>query len=161
MSGFYAEPNKAHKNGWITDPNTPDPDNLPQPLGWNILIRPYPITSDRQVSSLIIPDDHIDFLNHITCIGRVVSVGPSSWNRPEHRNKEGQQQDWVQVGDFVTYSKNVGARRNFKGVSFVLLTDDDILERLPDPQVFDGDRYKVNIPEDHLKRYNTIHKETN
>lgn len=160
MSGFYAEPNRLSKNGWITDPSIEDPENLPVPCGWNVLIRPYPITQDEDFSSILMPEDHIDFLNYVTCIGRVVAVGPCCWNRPEHRNKEGQHQPWAQVGDFITYAKNVGARRNFKGVSYVLLTDDDILEVLPDPQVLEGDRFKVNIPAEHLKRYNTVHKET-
>ncbi len=158
MSGFYAEPNKNAKNAWITDPKIEDPENLPKPLGWNLLVRPYPIAQDEDRSLILMPDDHVDFLNYVTCIGRIVAVGPCCWNRPEHKNKEGQQEDWAKIGDFVTYPKNVGARRNFKGVSYVLLTDDDILETLPDPQVFDGDRYKVNIPEEHLTRYNTVHK---
>ena len=142
-------------NSWISDPTIPDPDNIPVPLGWCVLIRPYPVEYNKSKSSLILLGSEIEYMNYVTNIGRVVSVGPCCWNRAEHRMKDGSQQDWVKVGDFVSFPKNVGQRRKFKGVSYVLLVDDEIVERLPDPQVFDDASYRVNIPEDHLVKYNT------
>ncbi len=154
----YQSSRKLDSNSWITDPRIPDPDNLPIPLGWCVLIRPYPISMNEQKTSIIIGSNEMDYLNHVTNIGRVVAIGPSCWSRPEHRNIQGEQNPWVQVGDFVSYPKNVGARRKFKGVSYVLLTDDDLVERLPDPQVFDEGFYKLDIPKEDLEKYNTIHK---
>lgn len=154
----YQSNTKLDKNGWITDPSIPDPENLPIPLGWCLLVRPYPITANRAKTSLIMVDETADYMNYVTNIGRVVSVGPSCWSRPEHRNIAGEQVAWAKVGDFVSYPKNVGARRKFKGVSYVLLVDDEIVERLPDPQVFDEGFYKLNIPQADLEKYNTIHK---
>ena len=104
------------------------------------------------------PDTEIDFLNHVTNIGRVVAVGSACWNRPEHRDAEGEYNPWAEIGDFVSFPKNVGARRKFKGVSYVLLVDDEIVERLPDPQVFDDGFYTLNIPKEHMEKYNTIYK---
>ena len=157
----YQSSRKLDQTSWITDPNIPDPENLPKPLGWCLLVRPYPVEL-KSKSQLIIPDSEIDFLNHVTNIGRVVSIGPCCWTRREHQNKDGEQFDWVKVGDFVSYPKNVGSRRKYKDVSYVLLVDDEINEVLPDPQVFnDSDTfgYRVNIPEDHLKKYNTVYKD--
>lgn len=155
LQGGYTAPSKLDKNSWITDPRVPDPENIPQPLGWTILVRPYPITTNK--TTLIIPDQEIDYMNYVSNIGRVVSVGPCCWTRPEHRDRDGNRFDWVEVGDFVAYPKNSGARRKFKGVSYILLVDDEIVEKLPDPQVFDDDFYKLDIPDEHLKMYNTIH----
>jgi len=154
----YQVASKLDKNGWITSPSVPDPDNLPIPVGWCLLVRPYPVTANKQKTSLIMVDETADYMNYITNIGRVVAVGPSCWSRPEHRTIDGEQIPWAKVGDFVSFPKNVGARRNFKGVSYVLLVDDEILERLPDPQVFDEGFYKLDIPQEHLEKYNTIYK---
>ena len=154
----YLANTKLDQNTWITPPEVEDPANLPQPLGWCLLVRPYPIHQDKNKSSIIMSESEIDYMNYVTNIGRVVSIGPCCWQGAEHR-QNGEQKNWVEVGDFISYPKNVGARRKFKGVSYVLLVDDEIVERLPDPQVFDNSYYRINIPEDHLKKYNTVHKE--
>lgn len=154
----YQATTKLDQNSWITPPEVEDPENLPEPLGWCLLIRPYPIHQNKAKSSIILPGSELDYLNYVTNIGRVVSIGPCCWTRAEHRMKDGTQKDWVKVGDFVAYPKNVGARRKFKGVSYVTLVDDEIVERLPDPQVFDDGFYKLNIPQEHLEKYNTVFK---
>lgn len=155
--GGYASHTKLQKNEWITDPLVDDPENLPEPLGWTLLVRPYPVKQDEKKTTLILAPDNVDYMSHLTNIARVVSVGPTCWNRPEHRDKEGNQFDWLKEGDFITYPRNVGARRKFKGVSYVLLVDDEVTERLPDPQVFDDDLYKLDVPEEHLTKYNTVY----
>lgn len=152
----YSPTSKITNNSWITPPDVPDPDNVPIPLGWCLLVRPYPVKQDMNRSKIIRPDDTIDMMNYITNIGRVVSLGPCCFTRPEHRTKDGKQFDWVKPGDFISFPKNVGARRKFKGVSYVLLVDDEVVEKLPDPQVFDDQDYLIDIPEDHLVKYNTV-----
>jgi co-chaperonin GroES (HSP10) len=159
IQSTYQTQGRLDANCWITDPSIPDPDNIPVPLGWCVLIRPYPVEQNKLKSSLIMPTAEIEHMNYVTNIGRVVSVGPCCWNRAEHKMKDGTQKDWVQVGDFVSFPKNVGQRRKFKGVSYVLLVDDEIVERLPDPQVFDDGFYQVRIPEADLVKYNTYRKQ--
>lgn len=158
LNNAYQSKSNIQQNSWITPPTVEDPENLPEPLGWTVLVRPYPVSTNRKQTSLIIPEEELDFLNHVTNIGRVVAVGPCAFNRPEHRMKDGTQKDWVQVGDFVTYPRNAGSRRKFKGVSYVLLVDDELTERLPDPQVFDDAFYQIDIPQEHLEKYNTTQK---
>jgi hypothetical protein len=66
----------------------------------------------------------------------------------------------VKIGDFVSFPKHTGAFRKFKGVSFVILGDDQIIERLPDPLVFgeDNESYmNIDIPKEDLEKYNTIY----
>ena len=155
--GGYSAAGKLDRNGWITPPDVEDPNNLPEPLGWTILVRPYPIVQSSS-SLIIMPDEDINYINYVSNVGRIVAVGPCAWTRPEHKNAEGERFEWAKVGDFVTYPKNTGARRKFKNVSFVLLCDDEIVEKLTDPQIFDDDIYTLDIPEDHLTKYNTIHK---
>lgn len=161
----YESKFKLDNNEWITDPRVPNPDNLPEPLGYTILVRPYRVVQDTKISSLIIPQAEIDFVNRMVNVARVIKIGPCAWNKKDQWAKDGNgdlvQKDWVQVGDFITFPKHSGSRRKFRGVSFVLLSDDEINERLPDPQIFDGAYFKLDLPEDHLKKYNTIYKENN
>lgn len=154
----YQAGNKLDKNAWITDPRVPDPDNIPEPLGWALMVRPYPVIMDDEQSNFEIPKSELDFMAYQTNIGRVVSIGPCCWTRPEHRLSSGLYFPWLNVGDFVSFPKNVGAKRKFKGVSYVLLVDDEVVERLSDPQVFDDDFYKLDIPQEDLEKYNTIYK---
>lgn len=157
MQDVYMTGSKVDTNKGITPASVPDPENLPIPCGWTILVRPYGVTIDENKTGLILPDEQADYMSYLSNVGRVVAVGPCAWTRPEHRNKQNEQFDWVQVGDFVSYAKMAGAKRKFKDVSFVLLVDDEVLEKLPDPLVLDDDLYKIDIPEDHLTKYNSIH----
>jgi co-chaperonin GroES (HSP10) len=156
----YQASSTLSKNEWISDPKIEDPENLPEPLGWLILVRPYPLEPATQ-SGVVIADESINYMNYVTNIGRVVAMGPCAYNRHQHLDKEGNQFDWVKVGDFITYPRNVGSRRKFKGVSFALLNDDEVSERLPDPLVFDKETFKLNIPQEHLEKYNTIYNKGN
>lgn len=156
----YQSRTKLDQNTWITPADVPDPDNMPEPLGWTLQVRPYSITSNKQKTSLILTSsvNDIDYMNHVINIGRVVAIGPCCWTRPEHRMKDGSQKDWVQVGDFISFPKNTGSRVKFKGVSFVTLVDDEVVQRLPDPQVFNDSYYTLDIPQEQLEKYNTIWK---
>ncbi len=160
LENAYQSKNKLSNNAWITDPRVPNPDNLPEPLGWHLLIRPYPVKEGERItkSGLVVSGSEIDFLNYVTNIGRVVAIGPCCYNRQEHK-VGGEKQAWVQVGDFVSFPKNVGSKRKFKGVSFIILADDEVVERLPDPQVFNDAYYQIDVPEEHMKLYNTYKKE--
>jgi len=152
----YQKPSNIHDNDYITDPEIPDPENLPVPLGWNLLVRPYPIDQMTQ-GGIIISADGAESARNATNIARVVAIGPCAWNRAQHKSN-GVYQPWVEVGEFISYPRYKGSMRNFKGVTFCILSDDDIVEKLPDPMVFgDDDIHNLNIPLSHLTKYKTIH----
>lgn len=156
----YLTNTSLSRNEWITDPNTPDPENLPEPLGWNLLVRPYPINS-KSKGGIILTGESQDTIHQFLNVGRVVSVGPCCWSRPDHKNSKGERFNWVEVGDFISWPRNVGAKRKFKGVSYVLVMDDEVVERLPDPFVLDQEgAYQLDIPKEHLEKYNTIYNTT-
>jgi co-chaperonin GroES (HSP10) len=149
---------KLNKNEWIVDPRIPDPENLPEPIGWTLLVRPYPVKQTSK-GGIILIDETIDYANYLTNIGRVVKIGPCCWNRPEHRNKDGERFDWVKEGDFIEYAAHTGMKRLFKGVSYIVLMDDEVVSRLPDPLV-DGDKMTMDIPQEDLEKYNTVYNKT-
>lgn len=145
------------ENDWISDPTLPDPDNLPEPLGWQVLVRPYPVKTQTN-GGIILVGDTVEEETNACNIGRIVKVGPCCWNERAHLDNEGTK-DWVpKEGDFITFARYKGLRRSFKGVTYVLLNDDDLLEKLPDPRVFDDTSvFSLNIPQEDLEKYNTIH----
>lgn len=146
---------KRNINEWITDPTVPDPENLPEPLGWTILVRPYPIKNTSK-GGIILDSTTTDFANYMTNIGRVVKIAPCCWNRAEHAI-DGVKQPWVEVGDFVEYAANTGLKRKFKGVSYMVLMDDELISRLPDPCVYAEQTMSIDIPQDQLEKYNTVY----
>lgn len=151
----YQTNSKLSKNEWITNPQVKDPENLPEPLGWTILVRPYPV-KEQTKAGIILASESIDYINGLVNVGRVVKIGPCAYMRPDHKIK-GEQKNWVEVGDFVSWPRHVGAKRKFKGVSFVVLNDDELVEKLPDPMVFNEESFQMEIPEEDLKNYNTIY----
>jgi co-chaperonin GroES (HSP10) len=153
----YQKPTNLNDNDYITDPNLPDPENLPEMLGWNILCRPYPVDQMTR-GGIILSVNDTEVQRNATNIARVVDVGPCAWNRSQHRNRDGYIFEWVQPGDFISYPRHVGKMRNYKGVTFVVLCDDEITERLVDPMVFHEDEhFNLNIPQADLEKYNTVY----
>lgn len=140
----------------ITNPEIPDPENIPEPLGWQVLIRPYPIKDQTKGGIILAETEHYD---NNTRVARVVKMGPCAFNRTHHQDREGNAFLWYEVGDFVGIPKFKGSMRKFKGVSFVLLNDDEVVERLPDPMVLEHSKFQLNIPEEDLKKYNTVYNE--
>ena len=74
LDNAYQAKSSLSSNSWITDPRVEDPSDLPIPLGWTVLIRPYPITENRAKTSLIIGNDEKEFMNYVTNIGRVIAI---------------------------------------------------------------------------------------
>lgn len=155
---MYQTNTKANENDWVSSPELPDPDNLFEPAGWTLIVRPYP-TKSTSAGGIILTSETIDFANYRTNIGRVVAVGKSCWNRPEHRDAEGNRYDWCKVGDFIEWGSHIGKKRKFKGISYIIINDDEMISRLPDPVVYEEGDAKIlmDIPKADLEKYNTIY----
>lgn len=141
---IYTQGTKISKNTLCSDPRLPDPENLPEPLGWNLLVRPYPVEETTK-SGLILPEESVDFYSRMLNIARVVKIGPCCWSRRDHYDRNGNQFNWVDVGDVVSYPKHVGVGRKISGIYYVLLGDDEIVEKLPDPSVVNTDLFKIDL----------------
>lgn len=153
----FATNSRLTKNEWITDPEIPEPENFPKPCGWLIAVRPYPV-DERTQGGIILTADSSDFMNYLTNVGRVIAVGDCAYSRSEHMNVKGEQKPWVKPGDFISYPRHVGAKRKFKGVSYLLLVDDEVNEVLRDPLVYaKDDGVNIKIPESDLVKYNTVY----
>jgi co-chaperonin GroES (HSP10) len=116
---------------WFTDEDTPDPADLPLLRGWRLLIRPVP-NAKKTRGGIIIPDQTLDVVDMLRCVGRVVTVGPLAYTQPDML-VNGNVDPWCKVGDYVLYPRYAGAKFSYGGVKFLILNDDEIMAVIGDP----------------------------
>lgn len=128
---------------WITDNEIPDPDPLPQVLQYQVLIRPVKIQETYKTRSgvdIYLPDTAKQDIQYLTNVGRVVAMGPTAFIDTDAvhagaSNPHGKFGDKVvKEGDYVVWPKNAGTKVKIKGVTFVLLNDDQLILKVDDPQ---------------------------
>lgn len=107
---------------WITAEDHPDPEKLPQVLGWNLVLRP--INVKDQEGHLIRPEVMREDIRNLTNVGRVLAIGPLAYSDKE---KFGDKGPWVKVGDIVAFPRFSGNRFLFKGIRMVLIEDSAML----------------------------------
>lgn len=114
-----------------TNVEVPDPTPLPVPHAWMVMVRPVPV---RKVTKggIIMPDTlQRDYAN-LTTVGRVVAFGADVF-------KVGNATQSYTIGDYVVWSRLRGERFVYKGVSFVLIADDDVLMTVEAPEDLNPD----------------------
>jgi chaperonin GroES len=110
---------------WFTDDDVPDPQTVPEPQAWRVVVRPISPLS-KTAGGIYLPDDFVDKQSYATTIGRVLRLGPTSFHREDLT-------DEIQVGDFVLYGKYAGMRFECEGVRLLIMNDDELLAKVPDP----------------------------
>lgn len=128
---------------WVTPEEIPDPSPIPQPTGWNILIRPVTIQNEiklKQGGSILLPESFTEDVKYLTNVGQVKAIGPLAYTDPNTKPSDGKWHPhgrylapWCKVGDYVTWGKHQGVRLLIKGVAFVLLQDELVLMVLDKP----------------------------
>jgi len=139
------EVGRLDSKDWITDNDIPDPEVLPRPTQYQVMIRPIKVSdtiTTKGGSTLFIPDQAKDDIQFLSNVGRVVAKGPTAFidtdavhaGAKNPHGKFGDTEHIPKIGDYVVWSKNVGTKMKIKGVMFVFLNDDQILMTLDDPQ---------------------------
>jgi len=132
---------EPQNESWITSEEVPDPSPLPQVLTYHLLIRPLKIQDTYKTDSgieLYIPDSAKQDIQYLTNVGRVVAKGPTAFIDPDAKgtNPHGKfGDDFVGVGDYVVWSKHAGTKVKVKGVTLVLIADDQLLMKVDSPDV--------------------------
>jgi co-chaperonin GroES (HSP10) len=118
---------------WITDPEEqPDPSPLPDLPGYHVLVRPISVKSKTK-GGVFIPDSTRDDMSYLTTVGQVLALGDLAY----HEKEKFPSGAWCTVGDYVCYGKHTGTKMFYKGVRLILLFDDQIIMRVPDPKDLD------------------------
>lgn len=116
----------------ITSNEVPDPTPLPKPHAWMVIVRPVAIRKKTNGGILLPETMQKDYAN-LTTVGRVLALGPDAF-------KVGKATQSYDVGDYVVWSRMRGERFVYKGISLVLLADDDVLMTIPNPEDLDPDK---------------------
>jgi co-chaperonin GroES (HSP10) len=120
---------------WITDNEVPDPENLPELASYMVLVRPIKV--ENKVGSIELPDTFRDDVQFLTNVGRVVKLGPTAFIDPDAKgsNPYGKfAYKFADVDDYVVWGKHSGVKIKIRGISYVLLNDDQLLMKVEDPK---------------------------
>lgn len=119
----------------VTDSEVKDPTPLPTPHAWMIIVRPVPIRKKTNGGIILTDSARRDFQN-LTTVGRVLAIGPDAFKS----GVQGGTTKTYGVGDYVAWSRMRGERFVYKGVSLVLLADDEVLMKLDNPEDLDPEK---------------------
>lgn len=128
---------------WVTFADTGlTHDELPQPTLWRVLVLPkQPKLMSRGGIALPMQAQEVEM--HLNYIGQVVAMGPLAGKSPKFENP-----DWnstpgvprylwnVKVGDWVIYGRYAGQIKQYKGVRFLTVNDDEITDVIRSPDGF-------------------------
>lgn len=109
-------------------------EELPEPSLWKILV--LPAMPKRKMGSIILTDDVQEAERYNNSRSLVLSLGPLAY-RDTARFKEHPEASCTlsacQPGDFVCHGKYSGQRLQVSGVDVMLLNDDEITAKIPNP----------------------------
>ena len=111
---------------WATEDDVLTPTNVPQPVGYRILIRPKgPVSKTK--GGIYLPDKNKDAQSYLNSVGQVIAMGPECYSD--------RKQPWCKVGDWVLFGRYAGARISVQNVKMVIVNDDEIIASLENPEV--------------------------
>ena len=122
--------NKSEEKEPLSPDNIQDlVSKLPQPSGWRILVLPF-TPKEKTKGGIIIAQESLEKLRTATNCGYVIKLGPLSDNDPE-KFPTG---EWCKEGDWVIFARYAGSRLPIEGGEVRLLTDDEVLGTISDPE---------------------------
>ena len=115
-----------NNDAWATEDDVETPKNVPQPVGYRILIRPKgPVSKTK--GGIYLPDKNKDTQSYLNSVGQVIAMGPECYSD--------RKQPWCKVGDWVLFGRYAGARISVQNVKMVIVNDDEIIASLENPEV--------------------------
>ena len=112
---------------WFTEDSVPDPNPLPKPFLWRILVRP--LGPAKKVGNILLADSTIDKMNAASTVGRILSIGELAFTRPDMVDLT----YLPQKGDYITFGMWAGFKFEYDGVRLITINDDEIVNIVPDP----------------------------
>lgn len=112
------------------------PDDLPEPAGWRILIKPITVTN-KTAGGIELPTETQVAMKYLRTIGQVVAMGPDCYSHPKFVGG----QPWCQVGDWVRYGQHTGQPEMVKGpdgepLELRYINDDEVLGKAKRPDLW-------------------------
>lgn len=129
-----------YKNQNVTPNDVPDPEVMPEIPGPILLVRPRAAEDKIKTASgfeLHLPDQYIDDAKFLTNVGQVKVVGDMAYEESRKGDNRFGRKMWCKEGDWVVWRKHGGHKIVYKGVIYVVLMDDEIVMKIPDPNAID------------------------
>ena len=108
-------------------------DQLPQPVGYKILVVLPDVEEKFANSRLIRPDSNRADEQHASMVAAVLAVGPDAY-KDEKRFPSG---PWCKEGDLVIINPYSGTRMRVGGRNFRMINDDTVIGLIKDPSRFE------------------------
>ena len=104
-------------------------DQLPEPVGYRILVLPF-TPKEKTKGGIIIAQESLDKARIATNCGYVVKMGPMAYGDKEKFPTGA----WCKQGDWVIFARYAGSRLPIEGGEVRLLNDDEVLGTIKDPE---------------------------
>ena len=111
---------------WATDNDVPTPKDVPQPVGYRILVRPRGVI-EKTKGGIYLTDSNKETQSYLNSVGQVIAMGPECYSD--------RKTPWCKVGDHVVFGRYAGAKVSVQNVKMVIINDDEILATLDNPEV--------------------------
>ena len=105
---------------------TPTPKEVPQPVGYRILIRPLP-SIEKTRGGIILTEKNKDDQTYLNSVGQVIAMGSECYS---DRKKP-----WCKINDWVVFGRYAGAKISVQKVKMVIINDDEVLGTLKSPDL--------------------------
>ena len=116
----------------VLDPSLIDKsliDRMPSPTGWRLLVLPYK-GKGKTEGGIYLPDQVIEQNEVSTQVGYVLKVGPLAYE-DKQKFPTGL---WCKKGDWVIFARYAGSRFKIEGGEVRILNDDEVLDKILDPE---------------------------
>ncbi len=103
-------------------------DQLPEPVGYRILVLPF-TPKEKTKGGILFSQEQLDKARIATTCGYVLKMGDLAYADKDKFNKP-----WCKVGDWVMFARYAGARLPIEGGEVRILNDDEVLGTIGDPE---------------------------
>lgn len=118
---------------WVASGDETDESDqdLPEPAGYRMLIKPYEIESFSK-GGIVLVEESKQYADVANCTGQVVKQGPECYHPSKFDSR------WCKVGDFVLFARNVGQKIDIKRADgavdrYLMINDADVRAKVKDP----------------------------
>jgi co-chaperonin GroES (HSP10) len=112
--------------------DTLDPDLLPDPVGYRLLVAPV-VIRDLTNGGIAIPENVKESLNYFRSFGKVLKMGDDAYNHDKFHGKP-----WCKVGDIIQYQcydgQVVHVCPGDMVYTFRILNDDSVFTTVKNPK---------------------------
>ena len=103
-------------------------DELPNPVGYRILVLPF-TPKEKTKGGILFSQEQLDKARIATTCGYVIKMGDLAY-----KDKDKFGEPWCKKGDWVIFARYAGSRLPIEGGEVRLLNDDEVLGTVENPE---------------------------